>query len=728
MNTKLTGRQHCLVSSSPLLASKWQRLPGCWSGPQPTAVYISTHVSQFAKARHESPARTDTQLAATAKGDAPTSTLREFGFAKDFAERYDLGRAIGSGSFGTVHIATDRATGQEVAVKVITKRILGGYLDPVFVRRVQHEVDIYSHVGHSLNVAYLYGAYENAVHVKLVMELCKGGELWTRVQRGKYCEGAAAALVAEILRTLAQCHAKGIVLRDVKPENFLFLTPAPDAPLKMIDFGLATYCRPGQVLSDRAGSPLYVAPEVLKQSYGQKCDVWSAGVIAYQLLTGRFPFEDEDQGLLLSSLDVLGNGNGDAGDSGTGKPKKKAKNFTNKEVFFAILYGDLDFVRPPWNEISSLAREFVSTLLQRDPNVRPTAAEALQHPWIRQNDPASASSASSLSSCTASLSSMEDISVDNLVSMDVANGPTGLASAIARDVIRGAGSSSSSSSSKAAGGNGSCGCNGRGHKSSSGGNGSSSGSRTGSRSLSDSLVQRLQRYGTYGRLKQLALRAMVGLLAASEPERLSALSAAFRQQLHPPESPGLPGAEGRLPYGAVRDMLLREWDLSPTEAMQLLAAFDVDARGCVDRLEWLAALVDWREVQQSPRWPSYVDRVFDLFDVSHSGSLTRNNLQRLLCSGSLDHNPDSGDGADLDSGSGSDLEECPFDDVVPAALREADSDADGAISRQEFGEFLSAGAAGDLLEFYESRRRRRRSQQEEGGQQGQEEEGRGGEE
>ncbi|GLC38262.1 hypothetical protein PLESTB_000939900 [Pleodorina starrii] len=557
-------------------------------------------------------------------------------FAKDFQERYTLGRKIGSGTFGTVHLATETATGQEVAVKMITKRIMGGYLERQFVKRVQHEVDIYNHVGRSLNVAYLYGAYENTVQVQLVMELCKGGELWTRVQRGKYDEAAAAHIVREILCTLAQCHAKGIVLRDVKPENFLFLTPAPDSPLKMIDFGLATYCKPGQLLSDRAGSPLYVAPEVLKQSYGQPCDVWSAGVIAYQLLTGRFPFEDEDQGLLLSSLDVLGK-----------------KHFTNKEVFFAILYGELDFSRPPWDEISPLGREFVASLLQRDPAIRPTAAEALHHPWLQRYDPVDGGGGAA----TTTLSAEEGAAAA------AANGGSG-----------------------------------------SGGGGGGSG---GSRPLSDSLVQRLQRYGTYGRLKQLALRAVASFMATSDAERVASLGAAFRQLD--------PAGAGRVPYEAVVAMLTGgDWDLSPTEVSQLLATFDVDTDGNVDYDEWLAALIDWREVQESAEWQSYVNRVFDLFDARHTGSLTRESLQRVLCRASAsdsDDNDDNDDGAGGRGGGGGggdggeELDECPFDDVVPAALREADEDADGRISREEFLRFLQT-SPGDELEVYESRRRR----------------------
>ncbi|KAG2500226.1 hypothetical protein HYH03_001804 [Edaphochlamys debaryana] len=568
-------------------------------------------------------------------GATLTTSLREFGFAKDFDKRYKLVRQLGAGSFGTVHLATDLRTGQEVAVKVITKRIVGGYLESYFVRRVRHEVDIYNHVGHSLNVAYMYGAYETKVRVELVMELCTGGELWTRVQRGKYTEAAAAALIREILCTLAQCHAKGIVLRDVKPENFLFLTPAADAPLKMIDFGLATYCKPGETLTDRAGSPLYVAPEVLKQSYGQLCDVWSAGVIAYQLLAGRFPFEDEDQGLLLSSLDVVGK-----------------KRFTNKEVFFAILYSELDFQRPPWDVLSPLARDFVGTLLDRNPATRPTAERALLHPWLRQYDPSYSSLLSTASFDSAGYDS-------------------------------------------ASGGGGGAG-NGGGWRPDAAGGAAASGS---GRPLSDSLVQRLQRFGTYGRLKQLALRAVAAMLATSESERVSLLGLAFRQLD--------PEGRGRVPYDAVVRLLTNgDWDLSTTEVTQLLATFDIDSDGCVDYDEWLAALIDWREIQDSPAWEKYVNKVFDMFDVEHSGVLTSDALQRVLCGG-LSMSPGGSGPDEEDEAAAAELEECAFDDVVPAALREADSDSDGTISREEFVRFMRT-APGDKLEFYESRRKRRR--------------------
>jgi len=219
--------------------------------------------------------------------------LKNFGFKHDFADRYTLGPMLGSGSFGVVHVAVDNQTGQRFAVKSIHKRFIGEYLEPNFVARIQHEVDIYRHMGQSLNVAHLEEAYEDDVCVDLVMELAAGGNMWQRIKRGNYSERTAAGIVREMLQAVAQCHAKGVVLRDVKPENFLFRSKAEQAPLKMIDFGLAEYCKPAQALSERVGTPFYIAPEVLKQHYGMAVDIWSVGITAYQLLTGHFPWHND---------------------------------------------------------------------------------------------------------------------------------------------------------------------------------------------------------------------------------------------------------------------------------------------------------------------------------------------------------------------------------------------------------------------------------------------------
>lgn len=140
----------------------------------------------------------------------------------------------------------------------------------------------------------MYGAYEDKDAVYLLMELCTGGELWDKIKVGSYSERDAARLVKEILRTVAQCHAAGVMIRDIKPENFLFASKEPDAPLKAIDFGISIFCQPGQWVDVRAGTPIYIAPEVLKCQYTLSADMWSVGIVAYQLLTGKLPFAGEE--------------------------------------------------------------------------------------------------------------------------------------------------------------------------------------------------------------------------------------------------------------------------------------------------------------------------------------------------------------------------------------------------------------------------------------------------
>jgi calcium-dependent protein kinase len=218
-------------------------------------------------------------------------------------------------------------------------------------------------MGPSPNVAELHGLFEDDERVILVIQLCTGGELWERIEEGQYGERQAARLCRDILATVAAFHARGIVMRDIKPNNFLFESASPKAPLKAVDFGIAQYCEPQEFLSQRCGTPLYVAPEVLDKHYSQKADVWSAGVLCYMLLAGRLPWKGE---MGIPNEDVQ------SGDM----------SISRKDAFKAIMFGDVDFESPPWDRLSADAHSFMAALLQRDPEKRATAAEALTHPWL----------------------------------------------------------------------------------------------------------------------------------------------------------------------------------------------------------------------------------------------------------------------------------------------------------------------------------------------------------
>ncbi|KAJ9685047.1 hypothetical protein PVL29_017181 [Vitis rotundifolia] len=265
----------------------------------------------------------------------------------NFKEFFILGRKLGQGQFGTTFLCVEKATRKEYACKSIAKRKLVTDEDVEDVRR---EIQIMHHLTGHPNVISIKGAYEDAVAVHVVMELCKGGELFDRIiQRGHYTERKAAELTRTIVGVVEACHSLGVMHRDLKPENFLLVNEEEDSLLKTIDFGLSVFFKPGEKFTDVVGSPYYVAPEVLRKRYGPEADVWSAGVILYILLSGVPPFWAE----------------------------------TEQGIFEQVLHGDLDFSTDPWPSISESAKDLVRRMLVRDPRRRLTAHEVLCHPWVQ---------------------------------------------------------------------------------------------------------------------------------------------------------------------------------------------------------------------------------------------------------------------------------------------------------------------------------------------------------
>lgn len=143
------------------------------------------------------------------------------------------------------------------------------------------------------------------------------------------------------------------VVTNVQLENFLFSSTSKDSELKMIDFGLSKHFRYGEVQHEAVGTPYTVAPEVIRGSYDERCDVWAIGVIAFLLLSGDPPF------------------------GGCGGPEPLMLVRSN------ILKGYFRFEpEDVWANVSSLAKEFIKLLLKVDPKDRPTAQIAQQHPWV----------------------------------------------------------------------------------------------------------------------------------------------------------------------------------------------------------------------------------------------------------------------------------------------------------------------------------------------------------
>ncbi|KAF8018234.1 hypothetical protein BT93_H3201 [Corymbia citriodora subsp. variegata] len=261
-------------------------------------------------------------------------------------DHFFLGKKLGQGQFGTAYLCADKATQELYACKSIPKEKLLCRED---YEEVCREIQIMHHLSEHPEVVRIEGAYEDSTSVHIVMELCRGGELFDRIiKKGPFSEPEAVRQIKMIVGAVEACHSDGIMHRDLKPENFLFVTPDDDAELKLIDFGLSVFFEPGRVFSDVVGSPYYVAPEVLLKHYGPEADVWSAGVILYILLSGVPPFYAA----------------------------------TASKILREVSQGNLDLESDPWASISDSAKDLVKKMLERDPRKRLSAQEVLCHPWI----------------------------------------------------------------------------------------------------------------------------------------------------------------------------------------------------------------------------------------------------------------------------------------------------------------------------------------------------------
>ncbi|EOY28688.1 Calcium-dependent protein kinase 21 isoform 1 [Theobroma cacao] len=272
---------------------------------------------------------------------------------EDIKQYYTLGKELGRGQFGITYLCTENSTGNTYACKSILKRKLKNKQDREDIKK---EVQIMQHLSGQPNIVEFRGAYEDRQSVHLVMELCAGGELFDRITaQGHYSERAAAAICRSVVNVVHICHFMGVMHRDLKPENFLLSSKDEGAMLKATDFGLSVFIEEGKVYRDIVGSAYYVAPEVLRRSYGKEIDIWSAGIILYILLSGVPPFWAE----------------------------------TEKGIFDAITEGELHFESQPWPSISESAKDLIRKMLTMDPKKRLTSAQVLEHPWMREGGEAS---------------------------------------------------------------------------------------------------------------------------------------------------------------------------------------------------------------------------------------------------------------------------------------------------------------------------------------------------
>jgi len=266
---------------------------------------------------------------------------------------YDMDKKkLGEGSYGSVCKAKHKALNVKRAIKTIPKAQMKN------IERFKQEIAIMKMMDHP-NIIKLFESFEDHRNIYLVLELCAGGELFDRIiESGHFTEAQAATLMQQIVRAIYYMHENHVCHRDLKPENFLFTTKdsIEKNTLKIIDFGLSCKFEPGQVLTTKAGTPYYVAPQVLAGKYDQLSDMWSVGVIMYVMLCGYPPFFGE----------------------------------TDAEVLSKVRLGNFSFNAADWKNISEDAKNLIRMLLKMNPRDRYTAEQTLNHEWIKNKAPKAA--------------------------------------------------------------------------------------------------------------------------------------------------------------------------------------------------------------------------------------------------------------------------------------------------------------------------------------------------
>lgn len=199
--------------------------------------------------------------------------------------RFEINDLLGEGSFAKVYHACNINSGESVAIKVLDKRKI---LNIGLTRQIKREIHSLRRVRHP-NIVQIFEVMASKEKIYIVMEFVGGGELFTKVTKGRVKEQVARKYFQQLISAVGFCHSRGVFHRDLKPENLLL---DENGNLKVTDFGLST-------LSDKTshtfcGTPAYLAPEVLlltiKGYQAANVDIWSCGVILYELMAGCSPF------------------------------------------------------------------------------------------------------------------------------------------------------------------------------------------------------------------------------------------------------------------------------------------------------------------------------------------------------------------------------------------------------------------------------------------------------
>jgi serine/threonine protein kinase len=302
------------------------------------------------------------------------------GSSEFVGKHYTEIREIGRGAFGKITLVRENATGDERVCKAVS---IAGMREEM-VRMLKKEAELLCSLDHPGIVRlYEYAEDPDMQQIILILEYIPGGgcdDLLAQSLGVPLSESLVVKIIHQVLVTLAYCHAKGIVHRDLKPENIMLtcrpLWRTPD--VKLIDFGAAAGYE--ELKNEVIGTIEYMAPEVVKgRDAGAKSEIWSLAATTFELLLGEPPFgscNEED-------------GKGEQDEEVQKRILEWTGNLEDLECHASLSIWQKWQCRHdrPWEASSAEAQDFLRWLLNPNPDKRPTAAEALEHPWLEMHRP-----------------------------------------------------------------------------------------------------------------------------------------------------------------------------------------------------------------------------------------------------------------------------------------------------------------------------------------------------
>ena len=257
-------------------------------------------------------------------------------------------KGLGQGAYGKVVCIQSKRSKKKYALKVIAKNLIEKLR---MVDQLKNEVTIMNKLQHP-NIVKLITHFEDSKNIYCVLELALEGHLYSRVRKvGKYDEQKAASILYDIFKAVNYMHEQDppIIHRDIKPENILFFSTG----VKLADFGWSNIH--DKVRNTFCGTPDYLAPEmILERGHDHKLDVWTLGILMYELIVGRAPFSVP---------------------KGIKNPQMK-----NRILERNIMTAKVKF--PPF--VSKHAKDLIGACLNKRPDYRPSCREALCFPWFKQ--------------------------------------------------------------------------------------------------------------------------------------------------------------------------------------------------------------------------------------------------------------------------------------------------------------------------------------------------------